>query len=515
MIALGLDYGTTNSLVVVYQKNMMQKLRQVHIPSLYRCGDTVVRTPKRELNKISRNNFNTIPIYIKDCVEKLFSQLKVNHLAESDLSDVNLVITVPNAFKDPQVAVLKGAVSSLFNVHFPGSRSGVEIIPEPVAAALYVAYSWALTGRTSYTQYLVVSDMGGGTTDTAVVKINASEGSLSFKVVCTEQQIQLGGEDINKGIANYLRTKYPMEVVSENDLLDACEFLKTQLTFYDTTSVVVVDSMGNPYMFKENVLEVSLSKQELENVLKTHMIKTYSFEGRYKAVLEKLKKDFKTILKKEGYGDAEIVSKLKNDTYYLPVGGTSQIPKIREYLKEVFNESILFELSNEVDNKDGNPKYDSVCRGAAIYSAFLSGQITESIKDVVIEGRTLHRISIRYAGQRLFTCVERSLPDGDYPSFFTPIAFNPGGGSFSLNRLEFYQGGDGEHLDDDCELIGCYMLPEEIYTTETNLDNISVKMYTNILNGRLNKVTIKIPNCHLYGEDADYEKVITLDKYEI
>ena len=119
MIALGLDYGTTNSLITVYQREMLSKsIKRVHKASsvVYSNGE-YIRSPKRLLNNLQDNQLEVIMSCIDSCVNSLLGDLQCK-VSKNELDNIRLALTVPNAFKDSQCDILKKSILRSFSQHF-------------------------------------------------------------------------------------------------------------------------------------------------------------------------------------------------------------------------------------------------------------------------------------------------------------------------------------------------------------------------------------------------------------
>jgi molecular chaperone DnaK len=112
---------------------------------------------------------------------------KLKEAAESYLGHkVNkAVITVPAYFNDSQRQATKDA----------GQIAGLEvarIINEPTAAAM----AYGLDKKVS--EKIVVFDLGGGTFDVSVLRVDEEEGHKVFEVVSTSGDTHLGGDDFDQ-----------------------------------------------------------------------------------------------------------------------------------------------------------------------------------------------------------------------------------------------------------------------------------------------------------------------------
>lgn len=502
MIAIGLDYGTTNSLMVVYQAEMTRNnVIRVMTDSSCAHGEYYVRSPKRMLNDVHNMDVPKVMACISSCVGALCEGLR---RMEVNLSDVVFTITVPNAFKDPQCSFLKAAVAASLQkeVGKPITPDVINILPEPVAAALYYAYGLYMTGERNQTKYVVVSDMGGGTTDLAVVRVEMRSKALKFKVVCTEHDAHLGGDDIDSGIMDHIRRKYSIVDVKDSVLLPLCRHLKERLSSESVVSdyLLADDADGSE-------IEVKMTRAELDNIIANYEYsKSKRFLRVYRTLLERLRLSLGKEIGKTG---SELDNFVQDSCILLPVGGSSKIPVLRDVLKDTFK-ARLFELNTEDGKSDPQiSRYDSVSRGAAIYSAYQAGLISCFAGGILVENRTMHKITIRYAGEKLTTCVPKSMPDGDdYVSVFRPKYLSQDGKSFTLQTLDFYQGGHDDVVDEDTQLLKSIVVEDRIYANGRRIEDIEVVLRFVISQGRLARIKVFVKNgCK---DNSDFHKELHL-----
>ncbi len=485
MIAIGLDYGTTNSLMTVYQADMTsRRVVRVMKDSSYDDGKEYVRSPKRLLNDVHGLDKSKMTTYITSCIRSLcdkLSDMSVN------FSDVVFTITVPNAFKDQQCAFLKEAVVNALKQSTGKDMSpdSVHLLPEPVAAALYYAYSQRKAGIGNMTKYVIVSDMGGGTTDLAAVRVEIEPNLLRFNVVCTEHDAHLGGDDIDLGIMDHFRRNYDLSGIPDSTLLPFCRHVKERLSVEDVVS---------HYLLTEEVsggeLEMKMTRGQLNDIITNY---NYSRGKRFQDVYQRLLGRLKTALG-VGVGKTGMAFEqfLQDNCILLPVGGSSKIPMLRKTLQDTFRNSRLFELKTEDGKSDAQvSKYDSVSRGAAIHSAYQARLISGFKGMIVVENRTMHKITINYAGDKLITCVPKSMPDGDdYVKVFRPKYLSRDGSTFTLQTLDFYQGGCDDVMDDDTQLMKSVVVEDKIYTNGRKIDEIDVVLRFVISQGRLARIKV-------------------------
>ncbi len=158
---------------------------------------------------------------------------KIKKEAESQIGEAidAAVITVPAYFTHKErEATIKA-----------GKRAGLDvlaIINEPTAAA--IAYS--LNGK-DVEQTVLIYDLGGGTFDVTIARINKDE----INILGSDGNHELGGKDWDDCIARYLaaefQERYGIDLSEDTEmvssLLVTAENVKKQLTAKDTVSVPI------------------------------------------------------------------------------------------------------------------------------------------------------------------------------------------------------------------------------------------------------------------------------------
>ena len=220
-----------------------------------------------------------------------------------------LVITVPANFNDAQRNCTKQAAK----------LAGIEvlrIINEPTAAAL----AYGLEENIDQTnKNILVFDLGGGTFDVTILRINRSE-ETNFEILSTNGDKFLGGEDFDNKLVEYVldifceKSKESKDTIKKNKkiikkLKIHCEVIKRTLSSnYETTLCI------NNFYNGQDILEV---------------IKKKDFEKITSDLIERLREPIKNALIDAKLTENEI-------SEVVMVGGSSRIPKVKEFLKENF-----------------------------------------------------------------------------------------------------------------------------------------------------------------------------------
>ena len=213
--AVGIDFGTTNSLVAIVDENEQPVLLSddqgiLFIPSVVTLTDQGLKfgydalsynelsitelSTGKTIHSIKRRMNTPLDIVFEgyrvvDVVGMFFSYLKqrcAQALGQGLEDPQKAVITVPAYFDDTARQATKDAATL-------GGFDVIRIINEPTAAAL--AYGLDEGAEGIYAVY----DWGGGTFDLSILKMTKG----IFQVLATGGDIYLGGDDIDDAIAGH------------------------------------------------------------------------------------------------------------------------------------------------------------------------------------------------------------------------------------------------------------------------------------------------------------------------
>ncbi len=338
--AVGIDLGTTNSLVAILENGadspiiISDENQEKILPSIINKNGTQIRSIKRLIGKSASdlknisNEFNLGEIISKNdemlqfklrgeiisaitISAEILAKLKKrveNHLARP-ISKA--VITVPAHFDENSRKATKDAA-------FLAGFEVLRLINEPTAAALAYGLDHAVEG------YYVIYDLGGGTFDLSILKMQKGV----FQVVATSGNSNLGGDDFDAALAKEL---LPNKKLTDQ-ILQEIQQVKISLS---ELQFVKRDLGGK---------EISISRQNFENLIQEKIDETINLLAD---LLDEISLEKSQI---EGI---------------VLVGGSTKIPLVRQKLAEFFGDGkkILTNL---------NPD-EIVAAGAAISAASLTG----------------------------------------------------------------------------------------------------------------------------------------------
>ncbi|MGL2363266.1 molecular chaperone DnaK [Helicobacter pylori] len=404
---IGIDLGTTNSAMAVYEGNeakiIANKEGKNTTPSIVAFTDKgeilvgesakrqAVTNPEKTIYSIKRIMglmFNEdkakeaekrLPYKIVDrngaCAIEISGKvytpqeisakilMKLKEDAESYLGEsvTEAVITVPAYFNDSQRKATKeaGTIAGL-NV--------LRIINEPTSAAL----AYGLDKKES--EKIMVYDLGGGTFDVTMLET----GDNVVEVLATGGDAFLGGDDFDNRVIDFLAAEFKSETGIEikNDVMalqrlkEAAENAKKELSSAMETEInlpfITADATGPKHLVKK------LTRAKFESLTEDLMEETIS--------------KIESVIKDAGLTKNEI-------SEVVMVGGSTRIPKVQERVKAFINKDL---------NKSVNPD-EVVAVGASIQGGVLKGDV----KDVLLLDVTPLSLGIETLGGVMTKVIDR------------------------------------------------------------------------------------------------------------
>ncbi len=404
---IGIDLGTTNSAMAVYEGNeakiIANKEGKNTTPSIVAFTDKgeilvgesakrqAVTNPEKTIYSIKRIMglmFNEdkakeaekrLPYKIVDrngaCAIEISGKvytpqeisakilMKLKEDAESYLGEsvTEAVITVPAYFNDSQRKATKeaGTIAGL-NV--------LRIINEPTSAAL----AYGLDKKES--EKIMVYDLGGGTFDVTVLET----GDNVVEVLATGGDAFLGGDDFDNRVIDFLVAEFKSETGIEikNDVMalqrlkEAAENAKKELSSAMETEInlpfITADATGPKHLVKK------LTRAKFESLTEDLVEETIS--------------KIESVIKDAGLTKNEI-------SEVVMVGGSTRIPKVQERVKAFIHKEL---------NKSVNPD-EVVAVGASIQGGVLKGDV----KDVLLLDVTPLSLGIETLGGVMTKVIDR------------------------------------------------------------------------------------------------------------
>ena len=353
-LPIGIDLGTTNSVISVYKRGRAVTLRvdgEDTVPSVVCFRDTrTTLVGKKALGMCMIRPESTVLSVKRKMGDRKYSfaaegktyssvdiaALIIEKLIEGHQSDLggaprDAVITVPAYFTDEQRRDTKLAAEKIgLNV--------LRLLPEPTAAAIAIGLD---KGRD---QTILVYDLGGGTFDVSILKVENND----FRVQAVNGNHDLGGNDfdlaLNDHALNLFNEKHGVDLRQKDQadpevrkamqmLTSACERVKMELSDAEEAFLDL------PNFYQGAHLEAQIDRRTFESLIKSLVYET-------KDLVMKTLADAKL-----GVDDIDRL---------VLVGGSTKIPLVSRVLADTIKEPYI------ADNVDL-----AVSHGAAIMAANL------------------------------------------------------------------------------------------------------------------------------------------------
>lgn len=404
---LGIDLGTTNSAMAVYEGNEAKIINNKEgkntTPSIVAFTDKgdilvgesakrqAITNPKKTIYSIKRimglmfaeekakQAQERLPYAIVDrngaCAikidEKIYTPQEISAKILSKLKEdaeaylgqkvTEAVITVPAYFNDSQRKATKeaGTIAGL-NV--------LRILNEPTAAAL----AYGLEKKTA--EKIMVYDLGGGTFDVTVLE----SGDNVVEVLATGGDAFLGGDDFDNRIIDWAASEFKNEsgidiktdVMALQRLKDAAENAKKELSSAQETEInlpfLTADASGPKHFVKK--------------------LTRAKFEGLIDDLVQQTISKIADVIKDAGLSKSDI-------SEVVMVGGSTRIPKVQDLVKNFIGKEL---------NKSVHPD-EVVALGAAIQGGVLKGDV----KDVLLLDVTPLSLGIETLGGVMTKIIDR------------------------------------------------------------------------------------------------------------
>ncbi len=323
-ITIGLDFGTTNTVISYFQKNPV-----IFKDSVKDCIPTKIYFDKKKIScgnyipidtdRISKNiisNFKTkigtnFELNFNDKIYKENDILFIffNHIKEllnNKFTDYNFdtILTVPSNFNDNQRKIIMSIAKKVgFNI--------LRIINEPTAAAFAYGLNKNIEDK------IMVFDLGGGTLDMTILDIDDN----FFETIDSVGVNDLGGNDFTKLIYNDCLREFKNKnfdskeadiLISQTKLIQLmhkCDKAKEKLSWVDSCQIKIIDFYKKSRIQKELVYNLDVEK----------------FKQISKPLLDRIKRKISTFKSKY------------NITNLILVGGSSKLKIVQNLLEEEFN----------------------------------------------------------------------------------------------------------------------------------------------------------------------------------
>ncbi|MCC9655649.1 Hsp70 family protein [Rhodopirellula halodulae] len=351
-VCIGIDLGTTHSLVSVFRDGKPELIPNAHggtltpsIVGVLANGEIVVGDAAKELRV-------TAPDRCAWVFKRYMGQERKLQLGDKEFTPHELSSLVLQSLRDDAAAYLNCEITdavitvpAYFNDHqrtatrLAGEMAGLNVrrmINEPTAAALVYGFHAREDEKN-----LCVIDLGGGTFDVTVMEV--FEGTLEIRATAGESM--LGGEDFTDRIVSAILAKEETQLelaelqqpLRVSRLRGECEKAKRKLSQDEQSQIRLPDSDGN---FPESP--------------KTFTIGRVEFARISEPLMQRIAAPIARALRDADLGPEDI------DDVIL-VGGSTRMPVLRDFVVDYFGKPPIM---------DHDPD-EVVALGAAVQAALI------------------------------------------------------------------------------------------------------------------------------------------------
>lgn len=405
------------------------------------CPDSTISMIKREMGKNEFRFDYEGTEYSPEEISSFILRKVVKDAKEYTGLDIqDVVITCPAYFGESERKATKiaGEIAGL-NV--------LSIINEPTAAAI----CYGIDEQTDQT--VLVYDLGGGTFDVTIIKIE--NGNIT--VVCTDGDHELGGRNWDEALLSHFAVEWQKQNNSSEDPLESIETMNEWFLEAEKAKKTLTGKTKTTLQLyhEGQKVKVSLTREIFNELTESLLNRTIELT---KLTIDEAKKR-----------NVESFDKI------ILVGGSTRMPQVSERLEQEF------ELKPEVCEPD-----ESVAKGAAIYGfkllldhelrKRLAEEENKDIEDVVIEDISEERL------EELGAEVDEilKLPEGTTKQKAKTRIINVTSRSFGVIAYD---------QNDELRVYNLILLndplpanvTQKFYTREDNQTSVEIKIVDNLI----------------------------------
>ncbi len=318
------------------------------------------------------------PVEISSMILKQLAEKAESFVPDSHI--VHVVVSHPYDFTNQAKKDTKAAAMMAFE-DLPEDR--ILLVEEPTAAALAFGLDTILRDG----EIVFVFDLGGGTFDITIFQAHVDGDVLNLEVLALGGDKNLGGNNFDERLVEQFKEWFKEIGVDVDAQAESKKFIQKLMEVAEDTKKFLSATPRNSLTITNPV--------DLFGMPVSKIIKREEFEGLCSDLFEKIKKSIETTV-----NAARRRRDFDHFDHILLVGGSTEMPKIREIVECIFKK----------EPDVARDRAFIVSRGATFYSALKAGVLKGRpirglpYRDITVENLLPHTIGIQaqLAGNDIF-----------------------------------------------------------------------------------------------------------------
>ncbi|WP_174364112.1 Hsp70 family protein [uncultured Caballeronia sp.] len=189
------------------------------------------------------------------------------HFLHARLEDQDVVLTVPASFDD-------GARALTLEAARIAGLPRLRLLEEPQAAF----YDWLFQHRATLdtelaqTRLVLICDVGGGTTDLTLIKVELKDGEPELTRIGVGNHLMLGGDNMDLALAHLVETRMVtaparLSAVSLSQLVERCRAAKEQLLGANAPETLSITLLGAGSRMIGGARSVEVTRREAGHII--------------------------------------------------------------------------------------------------------------------------------------------------------------------------------------------------------------------------------------------------------
>ncbi len=273
-----------------------------------------------------------------------------------------------------------------------GRPIGVSILEEPTAAAIAYGRELGMFDGQSKEQTILVYDLGGGTFDVTILKVDSNAATPTFSLLATKGIAQLGGDDFDRAIMDICANEFKeisgidiFDLKSDQKATSAKTLKNTQQKLKEAAEEAKIAMAGGSEKIDIDIPEFLKDGEGASYNLEVEVKKSVFLE-KIQSMLEEANKCVEDSLKEASLTIDDI-------NRIILVGGSTKADWVTESIVKIGKKPYMAKNVDII-----------VSQGAAVFGA------TKPVENIDLKRITSHHLGIELENGEFSPIIEKGLP---------------------------------------------------------------------------------------------------------